>query len=236
MSAAGYHFGYHMVSALRISDASTIETSCASHAMPAAGMVHNRSCWRRAGQAAAAAGLLGLSLAHGALIDRGGGLIYDDIADVTWLEDAAAMTTAMPSFLGAWNIADAFVFQDSVRIALLSDWRLPSRAEFESLWDQGVRGGSSSHPFRNLVAGPYWGWDWRYPIATGGTYSGNWDFGIGGWAAINDSYHMSAMPVLDGDVGPAPAPAVPSPPTVVLVLCGLAMSVRVRPALTRHAH
>lgn len=220
----------------RISTPSTIETGFVSHAMPATDMGRNRRRWWHAGQAAAVIGLLGFNLAHGALIDRGGGLIYDDVADVTWLEDAAAMTSAMPSFLGAWNIADAFVFHDSARDALLSDWRLPSRAEFESLWDQGVRGGSLSHPFRNLVAGPYWGWDWRYPIATGGTYSGNWDFGIGGWAAINDSYHMSAMPVLDGDVGPAPAPAVPSPPTVVLVLCGLAMSLRVRPAQTRHAH
>lgn len=169
----------------------------------------------------AASALLGQ--AQAALISRGGGLIYDDVTNVTWLEDAGAMTPNRPMFTGAWNQAADFTFYDSLRDRLLDDWRLPMKDELASLWAQGVRGGSDqlSSPFKNLVAGPYWGWDWNQPIPTGGTYSLNWEFQFGSWGAISAGYNLYAMPVRVGDVGAPPVTSIPTPSTVALMSVGL---------------
>lgn len=73
-------------------------------------------------------------VAHAVLVDRGGGLIYDTVLDVTWLQDANyAFTLGYPS-LGqlSWPDAMAWVDQltyfDSVRGVTWSDWHLPSIA------------------------------------------------------------------------------------------------------------
>ena len=165
--------------------------------------------------------------AHAGLVNRGGGLIYDDVTNVTWLEDAAAMNPNRHRFSGAWDQAADFTFYDVLRDRLLDDWRLPMKDELASLWAQGVRGGSDqlSSPFKNLVAGPYWGWDWNQPIPTGGGYSLNWDFRFGGWAGISGDYNLYAMPVRVGDVGAPPVIAppvtsIPTPSTVALALAG----------------
>lgn len=83
---------------------------------------------------------IGLSLsltsvaAQASLHDRGGGLIYDDVLDVTWLQDANYAMTQGYSLLQygrylTW--ADALVwaadlsYYDSVRNITWTDWRLP---------------------------------------------------------------------------------------------------------------
>jgi hypothetical protein len=69
---------------------------------------------------------------HAALIDRGGGLIYDDVLDITWLQDASyASTIGHPdSGLMTWAEANAWVanlsYFDSVRSVTYDDWRLPT--------------------------------------------------------------------------------------------------------------
>lgn len=77
----------------------------------------------------------GLSLsgaAQAALIDRGGGLIYDDILNLTWLQDANYAKTSGYSSTGrmSWEDArtwaDTLVYHDSVRNVNYSDWRLPT--------------------------------------------------------------------------------------------------------------
>lgn len=158
--------------------------------------------------------------ARATLFDRGGGLIYDDVKNVTWLQDASAMNPNRPKFGGAWGQAADFAFHDSLRGQWIDDWRLPMQGELASLWNQGVRGGNDqlSSPFKNLVAGPYWGWDWEQPIPNSGPYSGNWDFQFGGWSPINSDYNLYAMPVRLGDVG---APPVPEPAAGILLLAGL---------------
>lgn len=94
-----------------------------------------------------AAGLLESGAVQATLIDRGGGLIYDDVLDVTWLQDANyaatsgyAATNAVDSgSLANGNIfadgrmgwaaaiawADGLSYFDSVRGVTWSDWRLP---------------------------------------------------------------------------------------------------------------
>lgn len=69
-----------------------------------------------------------------ALHDRGGGLIYDDVLDVTWLQDAAYhVTSNVPNvdangnmtWQDAMNWVASLVYHDSVRNIDWDDWRLP---------------------------------------------------------------------------------------------------------------
>jgi hypothetical protein len=66
-----------------------------------------------------------------ALYDRGGGLIYDDVLDVTWLQDASYVQNYYDSEFHAvnWSTANSWVsnleYQDSVRDTVWTDWRLP---------------------------------------------------------------------------------------------------------------
>lgn len=59
-----------------------------------------------------------------ALIDRGGGFIYDDVLDITWLQDAGISGADTWSNQVAW--ADSLSVYDSVRDVTWSDWRLAS--------------------------------------------------------------------------------------------------------------
>lgn len=56
---------------------------------------------------------------NAALIDRGGGLIYDDDRNITWMQDAYAA----PGLMGR---ADAMTWVDNLTFGGFSDWRLPS--------------------------------------------------------------------------------------------------------------
>jgi hypothetical protein len=69
--------------------------------------------------------------AHATLYDRGGGLIYDDVLNLTWLQDANYAQTSGASATGvmSWAEANAWAanlnYFDSVRGVTWSDWRLP---------------------------------------------------------------------------------------------------------------
>lgn len=77
-----------------------------------------------------ASGLSGATQA--ALHDRGGGLIYDDILNVTWLQDVNYAKTSGYHWNGrmTWYEANTWaanlVYHDSVRNVDYSDWRLPT--------------------------------------------------------------------------------------------------------------
>lgn len=70
-------------------------------------------------------------VANGALWDRGGGLIYDDVLNITWLQDANYARTSGYDDDGRmqWNQAaewaDGLSYYDSVRGVTWTDWRLP---------------------------------------------------------------------------------------------------------------
>jgi hypothetical protein len=82
--------------------------------------------------ALATAGVLSSGAAQAALNDRGGGLLYDDVLNVTWLQDANYAKTSGYDADGQmdWNAATAWaanlVYHDSVRNVDLSGWRLAS--------------------------------------------------------------------------------------------------------------
>jgi hypothetical protein len=82
--------------------------------------------------------------AHASLVDRGGGLIYDTVLNITWLQDAnygagtvydlsgefnpiyrSWDTDGRMSWANAISWADTLVFHDIVRNINYNDWRLP---------------------------------------------------------------------------------------------------------------
>jgi hypothetical protein len=77
-------------------------------------------------------GALASGAAKAALHDRGGGLVYDDVLDVTWLADANYAKTSgydadgLMNWLGARIWAANLTYYDSVRGVTYDDWRLPS--------------------------------------------------------------------------------------------------------------
>jgi hypothetical protein len=77
------------------------------------------------------ASLLGAGEAHALLIDRGGGLIYDDKLNLTWLQDANYAATNTFGVAGAgstMNYATALAWIAAMDLADYqghSDWRLP---------------------------------------------------------------------------------------------------------------
>ena len=76
--------------------------------------------------------VLGVGASQAGLIDRGGGLIYDDVKDVTWLWDTQYARSSGYSSDGLldWQDANSFAqsldYYDRVRETTWSDWRLPT--------------------------------------------------------------------------------------------------------------
>jgi hypothetical protein len=95
----------------------------------------NKCCMQKFQNQVVVSYLLFSSLPAGAaLYDRGGGLIYDDVLDVTWMQDAAyQVTTNAPNadasgrmtWQDAVDWVDSIVYYDSVRNVNWTDWRLP---------------------------------------------------------------------------------------------------------------
>ena len=73
--------------------------------------------------------LAGLTLsgaAQAALIDRGGGLIYDDVLDITWLKDANYAQTSGHDADGRMNWTAANAWAQNLVYGGYDDWRLPT--------------------------------------------------------------------------------------------------------------
>lgn len=86
------------------------------------------------------AGVLPLvsTLSHASLIDRGGGLIYDDVLDITWLQDTNfALTNGDNDGRMDWYQANAWAdglsYYDSVRNVTYDDWRLPGISPIDGI-------------------------------------------------------------------------------------------------------
>lgn len=78
-----------------------------------------------------ACGLTMGSVSHAALYDRGGGLIYDDVLDVTWLQDAnygagSVYDDGIDSSDGRMTWSSALAWADQLVFAGFDDWRLPN--------------------------------------------------------------------------------------------------------------
>lgn len=105
--------------------------------------------------------------AQALLLDRGGGLIYDSVQNITWLADANYAKTSgydddgRMSWLDANAWADGLAINDAVRNVTYSDWRLPT------LTDLGAPGCNYSYsgsdcgynvdPYSSELANLYYG-------------------------------------------------------------------------------
>lgn len=78
--------------------------------------------------AALASLALAIPGAQATLLDRGGGLIYDTVLNITWLQDANHARTSGYDADGAMTWAESKAWAEGLVYAGFSDWRLPSIA------------------------------------------------------------------------------------------------------------
>ncbi len=64
-------------------------------------------------------------MANATLWDRGGGLIYDDVLNITWLQDANYAKTWGYDADGRMTWSQAMTWADQLVYAGYDDWRLP---------------------------------------------------------------------------------------------------------------
>ena len=153
-----------------------------------------------------------------ALQDRGSGLIYDDILDITWMEHANYSGETM-TWSDAMNWADSFVFQG------YNDWRLPTSdisctgydctgSEMGHLYYNYDITYDSPDIFTDVRSYMYWSADentadtskaWRF------------HFGSGYQGTSSKTYKRYALAVRDGDSAP---PVVPEPAAYILFIAG----------------
>jgi hypothetical protein len=181
--------------------------------------------------------------AHADLIDRGGGLIYDTEADVTWLQDANYARTSgfSPNGLMTWEAAMSWAadleYYDAARDTTWSDWRLPDARNPDGSWpcfgfdcpdsEQGrlyeVYGlrYTAQGPFVNLDRGSYWSSTRRAPLP-GNAWIYNFTLGKQDHTGPLEELLIGyAHLVRDGDVGSDPTRVPTLGPGGLLVLAGL---------------
>lgn len=75
------------------------------------------------------AGVAMSGAAQATLIDRGSGLIYDDVLKITWLQDANYAKTSNYDADGLMNWADANAWAANLSYGGYDDWRLPTMVD-----------------------------------------------------------------------------------------------------------
>lgn len=169
--------------------------------------------------------------ANAALVDRGGGLIYDEDLHVTWLKNANVWQDVR-SGLVTWSTANTWAAQleyaDDLRSIVWADWQLPTSEQLRHLYYSELGGqvgvdlrfthNSNYDLFDNIQPGAYWSstpW-WSNPADYVETVS----FYIGDTRSSNRINEFGyAWAIRTGDVG---AMGVLSEPgTSLLGLVGL---------------
>lgn len=80
-------------------------------------------------------GMLSSGVAQAALFDRGGGLIYDDLLNITWLQDANYAKTSGYDTDGLmdWDAANSWAA--NLSYGGYEDWRLAANTPVGSNWN-----------------------------------------------------------------------------------------------------
>jgi hypothetical protein len=171
-----------------------------------------------------------------ALIDRGGGMIYDSALDVTWLQDANYAMTSGYDADGNMTWDGAMAWASGLAVGGYNDWRLPTfdpnnprpttptaTNEFGSLWDElggGALIGAATDitPFFNLplqAGGSEWYWT-GLEDATDPSSAWRMSMNCACWDSPLKDREYYAWAVRSGDV------SVPEPTTISLLGVGLA--------------
>lgn len=156
---------------------------------------------------ALAALVFGLMLslpAQAALYDRGGGLLYDDVLNLTWLQDANYAKTSgydtdgLMNWGAAKTWAENLVFHDSVRNADYSDWRLASNTPVGTDWNYSYSTAGTTDLSYNITS-PHSELSYMYYVNLGlkGYYSpagtNQPDFGIFGNGTIDGQNNVGPV-------------------------------------------
>jgi hypothetical protein len=180
-----------------------------------------------------------LGSAQAALVDRGGGFIYDDVLDITWTQNANILN-GFVTWPVATEWAENLSIYDSVRDVTWDDWRLASMDVDENTlvvdcssatelacrdnelgylyYQNGITSGSPGF-FTNLGSDTYWSNTSALDVA-GPNNAYVFGFPSGFNSASNYSHENSAWAVRDGDVA---ASVVPIPAAVWLFGSGLGL-------------
>ena len=161
------------------------------------------------------------------LYDRGGGLIYDDDLDITWLQDAnyaagSSYDNGSNDTDGEMTWQNAMHWVDQLKYGSYDDWRLPTTpadsftagnvGEMGHLYhDEGVKD-YEQDPFFN-IEDEYWT-DTR--MSTADYLVLTYNFSSGDYWSHDENVHKSAWAVRDGDVAP-----IPEPTTMLLLGSGI---------------
>ena len=155
-----------------------------------------------------------------ALVDNGGGLIYDEDLDITWLANANSG--------GTQNWVDALAWAASLEVGGVMGWRLPTAdtctgpscdAEFNHLFYNELGGSTgtpitgNSSPFSD-IQGVYWTNEERTDDSAYIIYFGN-----AGLAGTRDWAYKTA-PVSTWAVHDGNITSVPIPPAILLFASG----------------
>jgi hypothetical protein len=157
--------------------------------------------------------------AKSALNDRGGGLIYDDVLDITWMQDANYIGITM-----TWN--DALTTVDNLVYQDYDDWRLPTSdtscsgndctgSEMGHLFY--ITGITSSSPgiFTNVKPSIYWTSN-EYDSTQAWRFNFNSLYGTQSYG--DKTQKRNTWAVRDGDV--AVTPVAPEPISSILFITG----------------
>ena len=178
--------------------------------------------------------LVTASTGQATLYDRGGGLIYDDYHDITWLQDANYARTSGYDDNGKMNWYEAMEWSENFVFQGYNDWRLPTlippyygfgwtETEMGHLYyiDLGGRDSElpeSWEPFINML--PVRGTVIYWSCINLGPDDA-WGFCFSSNPGLQDSWSKDmlffAWAVRDGDSTPVPLPA-----SVWLLVSGLA--------------
>ncbi len=171
---------------------------------------------------------------NAALINRGGGLIYDDVLDITWLQDANYANTSGYDSDGRMSWDAAVAWADQLVFGGYDDWRLASMDvngddtivncngasesacrdnEYGYMYYQNLggnlgddlRGDQTVDDFTiNNIHSVYWSGT-LYPLFPNTA----WLFGFGSGNQNGDvkDNNCYAWAVMDGDVAPVPIPS-----------------------------
>ena len=141
--------------------------------------------------------------ASAALIDRGGGLLYDDVLDITWLQDANYAKTSGYDSDGSLSRTGSVTWIEQLSYGGYNDWRLPTKLEDELPFHFGwwVSGGNidpspTSGPHTELSYMYYVNLGLNGYLDTGGVWATS--FGIHGDSTFGGQNNIGLIQNLQG--------------------------------------